>query len=282
MDSTTSLGIFIGALVLLFLVRKHIALFWTATGFYGIMMAYLKLGFDPPVPASVIVMYSVTLIVAVLLYVSSSEAGRQAFFGPIVSMITEKRLTLVRVFVLVAIPGLLAWQGFQASAPDSTAPPKIRSVHPSPPNSVKFHGFGEDTGRVVDLVKEDNPLRAYQESDPEKYKEKVELGKKIYYQNCYYCHGDHLMADGHYAKAVNPPPANFQDAGTIAMLQETFIFWRVAKGGPGLPDAGTPWDSSMPVWEKFLTEDEIWSVIAFMYDHTGYKPRGKENLAEQH
>ena len=49
-----------------------------------------------------------------------------------------------------------------------------------------------------------------------------------------------------------------------------------------IPDAGTPWDSSMPVWEKMLTEDEMWSAIAYMYDYTGYKPRKKENLAEAH
>jgi hypothetical protein len=29
----------------------------------------------------------------------------------------------------------------------------------------------------------------------------------------------------------------------------------------------------MPVWEDFLTEDEIWSVIIFLYDQTGWQPR---------
>jgi len=29
----------------------------------------------------------------------------------------------------------------------------------------------------------------------------------------------------------------------------------------------------MPVWEDFLTEREIWSVILFLYDQTGWKPR---------
>ena len=62
------------------------------------------------------------------------------------------------------------------------------------------------------------------------------------------------------------------------MLQETFLFWRIAKGGPGLPDSATPWDSSMPVWEKFLSEDEIWSVTLFLYDHTGFKPRTEEEV----
>ena len=51
------------------------------------------------------------------------------------------------------------------------------------------------------------------------------------------------------------------------------MFWRIAKGGPGLPREGAPWNSAMPVWEDFLSEREIWSVILFLYDQTGWKPR---------
>ena len=29
----------------------------------------------------------------------------------------------------------------------------------------------------------------------------------------------------------------------------------------------------MPVWENYLTEDEIWSVVMFIYDQNGWKPR---------
>ncbi len=32
----------------------------------------------------------------------------------------------------------------------------------------------------------------------------------------------------------------------------------------------------MPAWEKFLKEEEIWEVIAFLYDFTGQQPRGRE------
>jgi len=64
-----------------------------------------------------------------------------------------------------------------------------------------------------------------------------------------------------HAFAFNPIPANFTDPGTIAQLQETFIFWRVSKGGIGLPNEGFPWASVMPPWEQHLTTDEIWKVI---------------------
>ncbi len=29
----------------------------------------------------------------------------------------------------------------------------------------------------------------------------------------------------------------------------------------------------MPAWERFLSEDEIWEVILFLYDFTGKRPR---------
>ena len=76
-----------------------------------------------------------------------------------------------------------------------------------------------------------------------------------------------------FSHVFNPTPANFIDPGTIAMLQESFLFWRVAKGGPGLPNESTPWSSAMPPWEEHLTTDEIWKVILFEYWYTGWHPR---------
>jgi hypothetical protein len=79
-----------------------------------------------------------------------------------------------------------------------------------------------------------------------------------------------------YVRGLNPIPTNFADGGAIALLQESFLFWRISKGGPGLPDEGGPWDTAMPAWEKFLSEEEIWDVIHFLYDFSGQKPRARE------
>ena len=76
-----------------------------------------------------------------------------------------------------------------------------------------------------------------------------------------------------FAQVFNPIPADFTNSGTLPMLTESFVFWRIAKGGPGLPQEGTPWDSAMPAWENILDENEIWSVILFLYDQTGFLPR---------
>jgi len=51
------------------------------------------------------------------------------------------------------------------------------------------------------------------------------------------------------------------------------VFWRIAKGGVGLPNEGTPWNSAMPAWEDFLTEDEIWAVTIFLYEQANKTPR---------
>ena len=83
--------------------------------------------------------------------------------------------------------------------------------------------------------------------------------------------------DGHFASGFNPLPANFVDAGTIAQLQESYVFWRISKGGPGLPSNAHPWDSAMPVWENMLSEDDIWKAILWLYEGSGRQPRTWEN-----
>jgi hypothetical protein len=34
----------------------------------------------------------------------------------------------------------------------------------------------------------------------------------------------------------------------------------------------------MPAWEKFLTDEEMWDAILFLYDFTGEKPRAREEV----
>jgi mono/diheme cytochrome c family protein len=123
------------------------------------------------------------------------------------------------------------------------------------------------------LLTLENPYRKLEKEDPEKFAELVAEGAEVYIRNCQYCHGDKLDGAGPYAAGLNPMPMDFQDIGTIAQLQESFVFWRIATGGPGLPKEGAPWLSSMPVWQDMLTEEEIWKVILFLYDYTGHRPR---------
>ena len=57
------------------------------------------------------------------------------------------------------------------------------------------------------------------------------------------------------------------------------MFWRIAKGGPGLPKESTPWNSAMPAWEDRLTEEQIWQAVYYLYETTGHPPRVMESHA---
>jgi mono/diheme cytochrome c family protein len=91
-------------------------------------------------------------------------------------------------------------------------------------------------------------------------------------QNCAMCHGDALDGNGIFARAWQPRPANFRDTGTIAQLDENYVFWRIKEGGPGVPRGSIEYRSSMPIWDGVLGDDEIWKIIMFEYTNAGVKP----------
>ena len=98
-------------------------------------------------------------------------------------------------------------------------------------------------------------------------------GRALYAMNCRPCHGDSVGGDGPMADAFRLRPINFTDSGTIETIVEGYTFWRVARGGPGLPTEATPWDSAMPRWELNLTEEERWKIILAEYDLAQKTPR---------
>jgi mono/diheme cytochrome c family protein len=232
-----------------------------------IAFCLLRFGIRPPAPWSVINIYMLVVFLAVLIYVSSDADSWGSFVGPIRSTLLDADRRILRLALAVILPILLGYYAYSQAAAKPQAPPELRAVHPAPPGAIQFRG------KEINISGVENPLR----KDQAKFKEHVAKGGEIYIRNCMYCHGDNLDGQGHFAKGFNPPPANFQDPGTIAMLQEAYLFWRVAKGGPGLPKESTPWNSVMPAWEDRLTEDQIWQVIMYLYDATGQQPRRWES-----
>jgi len=237
--------------------------FWLALAVLGAVYAGLKLLIHPPVPASVVTIYMVLTALAILVFVAADERRFASFTAPLAAVFDGRAPRIVRWLVLAAIPLGAAWATYARVAPSFDAPFEARVVHPEPPTSITVHGKRMAT---ADLH---NPFRA---PGPE-LDQSIAAGKTLYYQNCFFCHGDALAGDGHFAQALRPIPANFRDVGTISMLQESYVFWRVASGGPGLPKGATPWNSAMPVWQDFLSEDEIWKVILYIYAGSGSTPR---------
>jgi hypothetical protein len=253
------------------------------------VVSYILLGFVlfPPIPASLLYTYMGLITIVLFLLVSSDEESWTDFKRPILKTLGGETPAYrgVRTITYVALPLLIGFGTYDNIRPKFDEPIELRTVHPAPPASVKVHGknftlqtaenpfrvdeSGEYSNNVQEKHLDDNPF----DPNASKYMQYVREGGAIFFQNCHFCHGDNLDGRGMFAFAFNPIPANFTDAGTIAQLQETFVFWRVAKGGPGLPREGFPWASAMPPWEQHLTTDEMWKAILFEYWHTGFYPR---------
>lgn len=272
--------------------------FWQGILFWVFILAYLKFRVYPPIPFSVRAIYGTVSAVAIFMWVSASEEDWQKFRQPILNVLDAGTPfhKALRTAYLVLIPLILWGFSYQSFMPSSQEPIELRTVHPAPPATTKVHGKtfvlqtaynpyrvnleGKFDQEYTDsLITEQSMGRLMKpdanpwDPDAKGYLKYVREGGEVFFQNCHFCHGDNLNGRGLHAFAFNPIPANFTDAGTIAQLQETFIFWRVAKGGIGLPRESFPWASVMPPWEQHLTTDEIWKVILFEYWHTGYYPR---------
>ena len=219
------------------------------------------------IPKSLLTMYMVFVVAGVVMVFTFTEEGAQELAGPIKALVEDPSRKMVRNVVFVIVPLLAGYYTYSSMLPSFEAPVELRTIHPAPPNKFKAYG------KSYNLATLENPYRKFEKEDPAKFKALVKEGGDVYIKNCQYCHGDKLDGKGPYASGLNPTPLNFQDVGTIAQLQESFLFWRIATGGPGLPAEAAPWISSMPVWQEFLTEDEIWKVILFLYNYTGRQPR---------
>lgn len=221
------------------------------------------------VPKSIVLQYMALAAVGVLIYVSRDEQHWEEFKEPLHRTLVDPDRKAIRGGMLVMAPLLVGWLTYTQARPTVGAVAQLRSIHPAPPARITFRG------RRIEITGLENPLR-HRGTIDEHYLE----GRRIYNQNCLPCHGDLLDGQGHFAHGFNPVPLAFDDPGTIAQLTESFVFWRIAKGGPGLPREGAPWNSAMPAWEEFLTEDEIWAVIIFLYEQSGWDPRTWEEGGE--
>ncbi|HFQ15032.1 MAG TPA: cytochrome c, partial [Rhodobacteraceae bacterium] len=225
---------------------------------------------QPALPKSLLVQYMIISTVGVLLVATFNDATAARLVWPLRALLGHPKALILRwlaFFIVIGGVGGLTWL---ALLPDFQAPVELRTVHPAPPSTIRVYG------KSFNLLKLENPLRKKAAKGSDEFKALVAEGSTLYYRNCVFCHGDMLDGAGHFARAFNPRPINFQDVGTIAQLQESFLFWRITTGGPGLPREGAPWASAMPVWHEMLKEEEVWKIILFLYDYTGHVPRSWE------
>jgi mono/diheme cytochrome c family protein len=217
-----------------------------------------------PIPRSLLLMYMGITLLALLLGISSNQAWWEEFLQPLRVLLLERERTPIirlRRGIGVLIPLLAGVLAFGRMNPTIQPPAELRAIHPAPPTTIQFRG---ETIHIQGL---DNPFWKGPPERPDPAL--VEEGREIYATHCIFCHGDALDGNGIFAEGLNPRPADFTDPGTIAQLQQSYLFWRIAKGGIGLPNESAPWNSAMPAWEDTLTADEIWKVIIYLYEAAG-------------
>ncbi len=150
--------------------------------------------------------------------------------------------------------------------------PAFSFQSPDPKDLPDSINFRNESISLKDLK---NPLK----ENPEELSKNIAEGGKIYFKNCFLCHGDLLDGNGLYGKSFTPPPADLRKLWINPPKRENYTFWRIAKGGRGLPNEFGPWNSAMPAWENVLTIEEIWKVILFIYE-TIQNPQVKNFPAE--
>jgi DMSO reductase family type II enzyme heme b subunit len=253
----------------------RVSAFWRAVIVIIIAWFVFYWAFPPFMPQSLMIAFMAITVIGVLLYYSSDDKLFEEFKAPLVATLRDDDRRMLRWTLLIFISLLSGYIVYGAVKPSLDTPMELRQVHPAPPAVLKVYD------KTYDLATLENPVRLnvleQLNKDPkqawQKYREAVREGSDIYYRNCFYCHGDLLDGKGHFAQGFDPLPTDFQDVGTIAQLQESFLFWRITTGGPGLPRGGMPWKSAMPVWQEILSEEEVWNVITFLFDAVGQVPR---------
>ncbi|MBT5551376.1 MAG: c-type cytochrome [Nitrospina sp.] len=116
-------------------------------------------------------------------------------------------------------------------------------------------------GKEISLKELTNPLK----KDPKA----INQGGTLYTKHCFFCHGDLLDGNGVFGKSFSPAPANFTRLDSILSRPQAYTFWRIMKGGQGLPNKYEPWNSAMPAWEETLSEKDVWKIITYIYETAG-------------
>ncbi len=128
----------------------------------------------------------------------------------------------------------------------------------------------EDVPKI--FIFKDKPIALKSLSNPFKKDPKViKEGGTLYTKHCFFCHGDLLDGNGLFGKSFFPPPADFTRLDSILARPQAYTFWRIMKGGQGLPEKYDPWNSAMPAWEDTLSVKDVWKIITYIYGVAGQR-----------
>ncbi len=84
--------------------------------------------------------------------------------------------------------------------------------------------------------------------------ETVALGRRIYLQNCAFCHGPGGQGNGRAAPGLIPPPEDLTSVGA-RRLTDGQLYMLISAGVP---------KTAMPAWEKVLNSGQRWALVTFI------------------
>ncbi len=258
---------------------RRVSLFWSTVIILIVTYLFLRFGVayfsqfitgaehPLPVPGALMVIYLILVLGGLGVHIGMNAENQREFTTPVARFFRgpqpgdpgDRRLfRMARLGVLIFIPLLVGLLVFTQTVPSAGSPTMIRIQHPGLPKA--FEEFKNPFGNVDETTR-----TGY-----------IEEGRALYMINCRPCHGTMADGAGPMARGFRLKPADFTDPGTIATVVESFAFWRVKKGNPGLPPESSPWDSAMPNWERDLSDEDIWKIIMAEYDIAGVAPRQPE------
>ena len=214
-------------------LRRTSLLMWAGAWWVGIYVL-LRFGFTAPIPASVVTLYMGIVTLAILAYVTSSQERRDEVSGPLVRFMTEKRYTPLLAARSSRIPALAAANVYvQMNVPLSRRSSRERSIRRRRPRSRST------TRRSISMPARTRSCTS-RRSNPEEFRKHVENGRKVYYRNCVFCHGDDLAGNGMFVHGLDPIPTNFTDGRRSPSFARRSCSGASPRAGPGCPRKAGP------------------------------------------
>ena len=87
--------------------------------------------------------------------------------------------------------------------------------------------------------------------------ETIARGADLYAAQCAECHGAIGYGDGTEGRGLVPSPALLTYLVQRPMAGDEYLLWAIA-------DGGAAFRTEMPAYKNALSEDDIWSIIAYM------------------
>ena len=83
-------------------------------------------------------------------------------------------------------------------------------------------------------------------------------GKRLFYQNCVWCHADSTPAGPSNRMNLTPTPALMNDGAALNGMSDEYLLNMVILGGSAVGKSAI-----MPAWGRTLSPDEIRAIIAY-------------------